>query len=92
MIACLRSTRFIYPDRSAAVVLELRRHHDLKGGLNAKQFIVTRRTSFGVKMIHNKRFQTLSEARRNWFAEAQVLEDQGLKREDCIIMGFHEED
>lgn len=92
MIFCLRSSRFSFPDRSATIFLELRRKHNLKGGLNAKQFVVTRRTNFGVKIISNKTYATLSEARKGWIAQAKTLEDQGLKREDFGIVGFHEED
>lgn len=91
MVACLRSTRFLYPDRSASVFLELRRQHDLQGGHNAKKFTVTRRANFGIKMIINKTFDTINEARRHWMTEASILEDQGLIRHDFFIANFHEE-
>lgn len=91
MVSCLRSTRFTYPDRSATIFLDLRRSHNLDGGCDAKQFIVTRRTTFGVRMISNKTFSTLNEARRYWTEQAMILEDQGLARMDYKIMGFHEE-
>lgn len=92
MVSCLRSTRFTYPDRSATVFLDLRRNHNLDGGCDAKQFIVTRRTTFGVRMISNKNFSTLNEARKYWIEQATILEDQGLHRMDYSIMNFHEED
>jgi hypothetical protein len=91
VIACLRSARFFYPDRSATIFVELRRHHDTNAIANNKEFIVTKRTSFGIKMIHNKSFGTIAEARRHWIEEVHQLEDHGLVRSDIPILGFHEE-
>lgn len=92
MIACLRSAQFIYPDRSASVLIELRRHHDIRSNVGSKEFIVTRRTTFRPMAIHNKSFGTLAEARRFWMAEVSRLTDSGLVRRDVPIVGFHEED
>ena len=98
MIACLRSTRFMYPDRSASVFIDLRRLHNTAAlnQRNAKSFVVSRRLSrpldgLGTKMILNKWFNTLSEARSYWYEQAGILEDQGLTRLDFTISGFHEE-
>lgn len=83
MIACLRSSRFMYPDRSRSVFIELRRRNG--------QFVVTRRTTHPNVMIH-KEFAVIREAREFWRGEAVKLEDAGLIRLDMHIAGFHEED
>jgi len=92
MIACLRSTRFMYPDRSASIFLDLRRLHNVerpRDVRNARRFIVTRR--FG-KTVTNTGFDNLNEARDYWRIEAMKMTDQGLIRQDFHISGFHEED
>ena len=89
MVACLRSARFIYPDNSASIFVELRRIHDTLASADNKTFVVTRR--LGQTMI-NKSFGTLSEARRWWTDQVTQLTDQGLRRVDSAILGFHEED
>jgi len=87
MIACLRSARFIYPDDSASVFVELRR----RGAGNDKKFVVTRRFP-RLQVIHNKSWDTINEARVHWDELVHELEDQGLRRCDSRIIGFHEED
>ena len=85
MVACLRSARFIYPDNSASIFVELRR---VQLGKEPK-FLVSRR--FDRNML-NKSFGTLPEARIYWRGEVAKLTDQGLRRCDSQIAGFHEED
>ena len=93
MIACLRSSRFMYPqNRDAPVFLDLRRLHNLDnppGGRNGKKFVVTKRLP---KIVINKGFDTLPEARNYWCGEAIKLEDLGMQKMDFTIQGFHEED
>ena len=81
MVACLRSTRFISPDRSISVFLDLRRLQDLDAiarGRFTLQFAVTRRLGGkvgGQNVIINKSFDTLPEARSYWCEQAMKLED-----------------
>jgi len=89
VIACLRSARFWYPDRSAEVFVELRRHHDTDSRtVGNKTFIVTQRAGQSVTV---KRWGSIAEARVDWLQRVHRLEDLGLKREDIPISGFHEE-
>ena len=98
MIACLRSTRFMMPDRSASVFLELRRLQDIGAILRSsktRQFVVTKRLGRGagnIPVIMKKNFDTLPEARSYWREEAMKLTDRGMDRMDIHISGFHEED
>lgn len=98
MVACLRSTRFMMPDGSASVFLDLRRLQDpdaIARGHFTRQFVVTRRLGQqvdGIKVVTNKSFDELSEARRYWCEQAMKYEDQGMQRLDIHIAGFHEED
>ncbi len=98
MIACLRSTRFMMPDGSASVFLDLRRLMDLDAmarGRKTRQFVVTRRLGHqvdGIKVIMNKSFDELPEARAYWCEQAMKYEDKGMQRLDIHIAGFHEED
>ena len=85
MVACLRSARFVYADNSASISVDLRR---VQLGKEPK-FLVSRR--FGRNML-NKSFGTLPEARIYWKSEVAKLTDQGLRRCDPQITGFHEED
>ena len=91
MIACLRSTRFMYPDRSRSIFLELRRLHDIKAAKNNKAFVVMKRMSMP-NLITQKAFGTLREARTYWREQASILADEGLVSTDFRIAGFHEED
>ena len=96
MIACLRSSRFMYPDGSASVHLDLRRLMDIDAiarGRSTLQFVVTRRlgAAAGQNAVINKSFDTLAEARRDWCEKAMALEDKGMRRLDIHIAGFHEE-
>ena len=91
MIACLRSNRFMYPDRSRSIFLELRRRHDIQAQRHNKQFSVMRRTNIP-NIVVNKNFDTIREARVYWIDQAKILTDQGLVPMDFRIVGFHEED
>lgn len=95
MIACLRSSRFMYPqNRDAPVFLDLRRIHNTDtppGGKNGKKFVVSKRV-LAAKTHINKGFTTLPEARSYWCGEAIKLEDLGMEKMDFVISGFHEED
>lgn len=98
MIACLRSTRFMMPDRSVSIFLELRRLMDtgaLARGSHTRQFVVTKRLGTkidGKQVMLKKNFDTLPEARSYWCEQALILEDKGMNKLDIHIMGFHEED
>ena len=98
MIACLRSTRFMMPDRSASVFLDLRRLQDIGAILRSNeslQFVVMKRLSKkldGKQIMMKKNFDTLAEARRYWCEQAMILEDKGMIKMDLHICGFHEED
>lgn len=94
MIACLRAARLCYPDDGASIFIELRRHHNIKrvGEAETALFSVTKRYSFMNGVVSVKNFSTINEARRYWVEQVAVLEDQGLRRNDPVIMGFHEED
>ena len=95
MLVCLRSSRFMFPqNRDAPVFLGLRRMHNLDtppGGRGGKKFVVTKLMP-AVKVVVNKGFGTLNEARRYFLEEASKLEDQGMDKFDFKISGFHEED
>ena len=95
MIACLRSSRFMYPqNRAEPVFLDLRRFHNLDnppGGKKGKKFVVSKRV-LAAKTTINKGFDTLNEARTHWCVEAMRLEDMGMQKMDFTISGFHEED
>lgn len=86
------------PSGGSPIFLDLRRTQDTDAvvrGRNSLQFVVTMRTGQKVAGCHqviNKRFDTLSEARRAWCEQAMKLEDQGLQKFDFCIAGFHEED
>lgn len=82
MLACLRSTQFIYPDKSGSIYVELRRHN--------KEFIVTQRIP-RLRIMHSVRKGTLNEARSIWLETIHRYEDSGMKRKDLLISGFHEE-
>ena len=90
MLACLRSAQFMYPDRSASVVVELRRHHDTDAQ-GAKEFLVTRRFTMLPKVLIKKSFGTYREAARHWDEQVAVLADTGMERRDAKIIGFREE-
>lgn len=95
MIACLRAAKFVYPDDSAAIHIELRRHHDIRKGSVSDQhrrFIVVRRFTRvdGAPMVR-KGFATYPEACRYWDTQVAMLTDQGLRRHDDRIIGFREE-
>ena len=95
MIACLRSQKFMYPDYSASVTVELRRLHDTDVQAldeDSKKFVVTRRFSRLPGSMVNKSFGTLTEARRWWLTQVHMLEDEGLIPFEVKIVGFHEED
>lgn len=86
------------PDGSASVFLELRRLQDLDAiarGRFSRQFVVTRRLGqsvAGIKIVTNKSFDELPEARRYWCEQALKYQDQGMQQLDLMITGFHEED
>jgi hypothetical protein len=89
MIACLRAARFQFPDDSASVFIELRRHG--AGSMpGEKQFVVSERMP-KVNMIRNINKGTYNEAVAEWSSLVQKWADLGLRRNDPIIMGFHEE-
>ena len=94
MIACLRSSRFLYPNGDAPIFLDLRRLHNLDsppGGRGNKKFVVSKRV-LAAKTTINKGFDTLNEARTHWCVEAMKMEDMGMQKMDFTISGFHEED
>lgn len=91
MLACLRSAQFMYPDRSASVVVELRRHHDINAQCDNKAFLVTKRLTRLPGVLIRKQFGTYPEAARYWDEEVAKLTDTGLERRDARIIGFHEE-
>jgi len=90
VLACLRSARFLYPDGSGSIVVELRRHHDLNSN-GIKEFLVTRRLTMSPTTLITKAFGTLPEAIRHWDLHVAVLTDKGMERRDDRIVGFHEE-
>lgn len=91
MLACLRSAQFMYPDMSASIVVELRRHHDTRARTNNKEFLVTRRSTRIPKIAITRTFGTYQEAVRFWDIEVRKLVDTGMERRDARIMGFREE-
>lgn len=92
MLACLRSAQFYYPDRSAGVVVELRRHHDLgHRARGVKEFLVTKRLTRLPAVLTTKSFSAYREACRYWDEEVAKLVDTGLERRDSRIVGFREE-
>lgn len=91
MLACLRSAQFFYPDRSASIVVELRRHHDTQAQHDNKEFLVTKRLTRLPSVLMTKAFGTYSEATRYWDEEVVKLTDTGMERRDAKIVGFHEE-
>lgn len=98
MIACLRSARFSLPGDVASVYIELRRLHNISAPSADNQnrcFLVTKRYSNLPNLISRKVFEGSGahiEARRYWKEQFVLLEDQGLRRCDDRIIGFHEED
>jgi len=92
LIACLRSQKFWYLDRTACVTVELRRLHDTDAQCDNKQFVVTKRFSGLPMAVVNKTFGTLPEARRWWMEQVTILEDQGLIPAETKFLGFREED
>ena len=98
MIACLRSARFVLPDNSASVYIELRRLHNITAQSvdnSNRAFLVTKRYSNLPNVMSRKLFEgsgALNEARSYWKHQMMILEDQGLRRCDDRIIGFHEED
>jgi hypothetical protein len=95
VIACLRAAKFVYPDDSAAIHVELRRHHDIRKNSVSKsnrRFVVVKRYSRvdGQPMVR-KGFSTYPEAVRYWDVQVAMLTDQGLRRHDDQIIGFREE-
>ena len=91
MLACLRSAQFMFPDRSASVVVELRRHHDINAQYDNKEFLVTRRFTRLPGVLIRKAFGTYAEATRYWDEQVAIVTDTGLVRRDSKIIGWHEE-
>ena len=59
MIACLRSTRFMWPDGSGVVFLDLRRLHNLSEQRHNKGFVVSRRLKVDGKSVQSDRDKKL---------------------------------
>jgi len=91
VIACLRSARFTYPDSSASILVELRRHHNIKAQADNKEFVVTKRLARLRNMMLRKSFGTYREAVRYWNEQVAIIEGTGMQRRDARILGFHEE-
>ncbi len=91
MIACLRSAQFMYADRSASIVVELRRHHDTAATNKNKEFVVTQRMTRLPGVVRVKSFGSYWEAVRYWDGEVAKLTDTGMERRDAKIVGWHEE-
>lgn len=91
MLACLRSASFLYPDRSASIVVDLRRHHDTDARCRNKEFLVTKRFTQLPGVVATKTFGTYHEATRYWDSEVAKLTDTGMERRDARIIGFREE-
>ena len=91
MLACLRSAQFMYPDKSASVVVELRRHHDTDAQCDNKQFIVIKRLTRLPGVLIKKEWGTYQEAVRDWDEKVAKITDTGMERRDSKIIGFHEE-
>lgn len=91
MLACLRSAQFYYPDRSASIVVELRRHHDTDAHCDNKAFLVTRRFTRLPNVLTTKSFGNYAEAARYWDEQVAKLTDTGMERRDSKIVGWHEE-
>lgn len=81
----------MYPDRSASVVVELRRHHDIKAQTGQKEFLVSKRLTRLPGVLMMKTFGTYPEASRYWDEEVAKLTDTGMERRDARIVGWHEE-
>lgn len=95
MVSLLRSARFVYQDGSASIRVDLRRHHDLasagQGDQDTKRFVVTRMLMRNPRVLINKTFGTYPEACRDWDTKVKLLEDEGMRRADVPIVGFHDE-
>ena len=91
MLACLRSAQFYYPDMSASVVVELRRHHDTRANAANKEFLVMKRFTRLPGAVTTKAFGAYREATHYWDEEVAKLTDSGMTRRDAKIVGFHEE-
>ena len=81
----------MYADRSASIVVELRRHHDTRADCDNKEFLVMKRFTRLPGALTTKSFGAYREATRYWDEEVAKLNDQGLQRRDSKIIGFHEE-
>ena len=81
----------MYADRSASIVVELRRHHDTNAHAANKEFLVMKRFTRLPKALVTKPFGTYPEASRYWDEEVAKLTDSGMERRDAKIVGFHEE-
>ena len=81
----------MYADRSASIVVELRRHHDTRASARNKEFLVTKRLTRLPGVLTTKSFGTYPEASRYWDEEVVKLVDSGLERRDAVIVGFREE-
>lgn len=82
MIACLRAARFVFPDDSGSVFVELRRRND--------KFIISERIP-RLSVLRNISKDTFNEASAMWNELVHKHEDGGMRRCDPAIMGFHEE-
>jgi hypothetical protein len=96
VIALSRSAKFVYPDDSAAIHVELRRHHDIRPRHASvrgdhKSFVVMRRFSRIKGPVEKTPFKTYKEAARYWDVQVDMLTQQGLIRRDDKLMGFREE-
>ena len=97
MIALLCSAQFRVGDDAPPIYVELRRHHDIKdlNGCDNKAFIVAKRfpPMHGCQsgQMFTKSFGTPAEGKREWDLQKRMLEDQGLKCVETVILGFHEE-
>lgn len=95
MVALLRLSRFMSPDKYNFVLLELRQLQDTKAlvtSRHTKQFCVTKRFTDFPNEIANNWFDTKKAARQFWSEEAVKMEDAGMQRYDFTIHGFHEDD
>jgi hypothetical protein len=82
MMACLRSARFVFPDDSGSIFVELRRRND--------HFIVSERIP-KLKVLRNINRGTYREGCATWDELVHKHEDSGMRRSDLVIQGFHEE-
>jgi hypothetical protein len=81
----------MYPDGSGSILVELRRHHDIRASCDNKEFLVTKRLTRLPGVLITKSFGTYPEATRYWDEQVMKVADQGLERRDAKIVGFHEE-